>query len=64
MIAPDPVEVRQRTGPCHTEGCGHDRHWHAEPISDGHCEYGGCRCMGWDPMTADEWRAVYAAERS
>jgi len=59
-MAPDPAEVRTRRGPCHTPGCGHPKRAHAEPIGpDGHCQVLGCPCMGWDPMTAAEWSAVY-----
>lgn len=58
MSAPTPAEVRRRTT---CRACRHRRWEHAEPIvDDGHCEVTDCGCVGWDPMTAEEWRAVYA----
>lgn len=58
-MMPDPIEVRRRT---RCTRCGHAKAEHAEPIVyDGHCLATGCECVGFDPMTADEWRAVMAA---
>jgi hypothetical protein len=64
--APDPEEVRQRQGPCRAPGCGHTKGQHGLDVLGpgralpGRCEVGGCRCIGWDPMTSDEWAAVMA----
>ncbi len=63
MIAPDPAEVRQRSGPCHAKTpageCGHSKAVHGrDVIHDGHCRIERCGCVGWDPMTDDEWKAV------
>lgn len=50
---------------CTTEGCGHRMDEHQEPlVQDGRCGWFTCRCMGWDPLTEDQWRVVYAAQRA
>lgn len=60
-MIPDPAEVRERTT---CTRCPHARANHAEPIvHDGHCTTASCDCVGFDPMTDDEWRAVMAVER-
>lgn len=52
---------------CTSPGCGHARGLHAEPlVQDGRCtvvDPAACLCLGWDPMTDDEWREVYAQRR-
>jgi hypothetical protein len=69
VLPPDPAEVRDRTGPCYTPGCGHTKAQHAlDVLGPGkalpaHCAVPGCPCVGWDPMTSDEWSAVMRGSR-
>ena len=64
MKLPDPEEVRNRTGPCYSKICGHQKSDHAEPLrEDGHCRVSGCACSGWDPMTEEEWKVVMESTR-
>lgn len=70
MTIPDAAEVRARIGPCHTTGCGHTKAQHAtepSPTEPGkwlpaHCGVDNCPCLGWDPMTTEEWTAVMAEQ--
>lgn len=49
---------------CTSPGCGHRRDEHREPIGpDGTCAHAGCQCYGWDPLTTDQWKTVYEAQR-
>lgn len=52
---------------CHSEGCGHRQDEHASPIvENGRCLHPvtGCPCIGWDPLTQEQWDTVYAAQRA
>lgn len=59
---PDPAAVRRRNK-CRAQECGHVKSAHRLPlVEDGACLV--CDCLGWDPMTLQEWDAVFAAPDS